>query len=128
MNIPADLRYTESHEWVRLEGDLIVVGITAHAQDAMGDITYVDLPDPGSDLSAKDSLGGVESVKTFSDVYAPVDSSVDSINEDLEDAPELVNDDPYGAGWLLKLRPENLADVESLMDAQAYEEFLHKDS
>ncbi len=127
MNIPAELRYTETHEWVRVEGDLIVVGITDHAQDAMGDITFVDLPTPDSEVAAQDSFGGVESVKTFSDVYAPVDGTVESVNEGLEDAPELVNDNPYGDGWLLKIRPASMADVEALMDAAAYEAFLHKD-
>jgi glycine cleavage system H protein len=127
MNIPAELRYTQTHEWVRVEGDLVVVGITDHAQDAMGDITFVDLPAPDDDVTAAESFGGVESVKTFSDVYAPVDGTVASVNEALEDAPELVNEDPYTGGWLLKIRPASLSDVDALMDAEAYEAFLHKD-
>ena len=126
MSYPADLRYTESHEWVRLEGDVATVGITAHAQDALGELVHVELPEEGASLDAGEGACEVESTKAVSDVYAPVAGTVVAVNEALDDAPESVNEDPYGAGWLFKLEVSDPGDVLALMDAKAYAE--HVDS
>ena len=103
MNVPEDLLYTKSHEWVRVEGNIATIGITDFAQSELGDIVYVDLPSPGRSLQAGDSFGTVESVKTVSDVYTPLAGEVAEVNVDLEAASELMNSDPYGGGWLIKL-------------------------
>ena len=118
--VPSGLRYTSDHEWARLESDnLISVGVTDFAQDALGDITFVELPQVGDRLSAGDAFGVIESVKTFSDLYAPVDGEVVECNFDLEGAPEGINEDPYGA-WLIKLRVEDPSVLDGLMDAETY--------
>ncbi len=127
MSIPGDLRYTASHEWARLESDIITVGITSYAQEALGDVVFAELPEVGATFDAKESFGGVESVKAFSDVYVPVAGEIVKINESLEDQPELVNEDPYGAGWLIQVRVADTTAFESLFDAAAYEAHLHKD-
>lgn len=120
-NIPNDLRYTKDHEWAREEeADTIAVGITDYAQDALGDVTYVELPEVGDDVSAGDGFGVVESVKTFSDLYAPVDGEVVAINEDVVDDPSILNSDPYGKGWLIKIKMNDGCDLRELMDAAAY--------
>ena len=120
MNTPQDLRYTESHEWVRRDADgTVTVGITDHAQAALGDLVYVELPDVGRKLAARDAAAVVESVKAASDVYAPVAGEVTAVNEALTNAPEQVNADPYGA-WLFKLRPAVAGAVDKLLDAAAY--------
>ena len=120
MNTPEDLRYTESHEWIRRNGDgTLTIGITDHAQAALGDLVYVELPDVGKKLAARDAAAVVESVKAASDVYAPVAGEVISVNEALANAPEQVNADPYGA-WLFKLRPQDTSAVESLLDSAGY--------
>jgi len=120
-NIPSDLRYAKSHEWVRLESDgTAVIGITDYAQNSLGDITYVQLPQPGATLKAGDGFGVVESVKAASDVYAPIGGTVAAVNEALTDAPELVNRDPYGEGWLLKLKPASAGETSALLDAAGY--------
>lgn len=120
-NIPAELRYASSHEWIHLQEDgIAVVGISDHAQDAMGDLVYVELPDVGAQLAAADEAGVVESVKAASDIYAPVAGEVVEVNEKLEDEPELVNNDPYNDGWLFKLKINDPAELESLLDADAY--------
>ncbi|MCP3428864.1 glycine cleavage system protein GcvH [Opacimonas viscosa] len=120
-NIPADLRYATSHEWVRPEGDgIFTVGITEHAQDLLGDMVFVDLPDVGDDVAAGDDAAVAESVKAASDVYAPITGEVIAVNEDLEDAPELVNSDPYGDGWMFKVKAEDISEVEGLLDAEGY--------
>lgn len=120
-NIPNELRYAESHEWVRVEADgTAVVGITDPAQDALGDLVYVELPEVGANLSAGDEAGVVESVKAASDIYAPVAGEVIAVNEALNDSPETVNSDPYGEGWLFKLKLANASDVDGLLDAAAY--------
>lgn len=118
--IPADLRYTKEHEWARKEGDLLVVGITAHAVEQLGDITMVTLPEAGTALTNGETFGDVDSVKAVSELYAPVDGEVVEINAALEDAPESVNDAPYEAGWMLKIKPADPAAFESLLDAEAY--------
>ncbi|MDF1821057.1 MAG: glycine cleavage system protein GcvH [Alcanivoracaceae bacterium] len=120
-NIPAELRYASSHEWIHLEQDgTAVIGITEHAQDAMGDLVYVEMPDVGAELAAGDEAGVVESVKAASDIYAPVAGEVIAINEKLEDEPELVNNDPYNDGWLFKLKVSDPSELENLLDADAY--------
>lgn len=119
---PDTLKYTKSHEWVRRESDgTLTVGITDHAQDLMGDLVYVELPETGRSLAAGTECAVVESVKAASDVYAPVSGEVTETNATLGDTPETINKDPYGAGWMFKIRPSNPAEVDGLLDAQTYE-------
>jgi len=120
VNIPADLKYTKSHEWVRVEGDIATIGITDHAQSELGDIVYVDLPTPGRALRTGDSFGSVESVKTVSDVYAPVGGEVAEVNPALGGQAELLNSDPYGDGWLVKIRLSDASEADGLLSAEAY--------
>ena len=120
MNVPANLKYTKSHEWVRAEADgTITVGITEHAQDLLGDLVFIDLPEVGGQLAATQEAAVVESVKAAADVYAPVAGTVTGVNAALADAPELVNQDAYAA-WLFKMAPADLSDVDALLDAAAY--------
>jgi glycine cleavage system H protein len=119
--IPADLRYTKEHEWVRLEGDVATVGITAHAADQLGDIVFVELPAVGTSLRQLATFGVVESVKAVSDLFAPVGGEVVEVNEALATGPEVVNSDPYGAGWMLKVRVADPAEADALLDPAAYE-------
>jgi len=120
MNFPANLRYTKEHEWVSLEGNVATVGITDFAQGELGDIVYVDIAATGKPLAAEDVFGTVEAVKTVSDLFLPVPGTVTEINPALEAQPELVNTDPYGNGWMIKMTVDNIADVETLMSAEAY--------
>ena len=121
MNIPEDRQYTSAHEWiVRGDDGILTVGISDFAQDALGDIVYVDLPDKGSEVPAGETLAEVESTKSVGEVYAPVSGSVVAVNNALDDHPELVNSDPYGAGWIVKLAPADDADFSVLIDAAAY--------
>jgi glycine cleavage system H protein len=124
-NVPADLKYTNSHEWVRVEGDVATIGITDYAQSELGDIVYVDLPTQGRVLNAGDSFGSVESVKTVSDAYAPVSGEVVEVNESLGAQSELLNSDPYGKGWMVKIRLSDPSQTGSLLDAQSYQGTLH---
>lgn len=124
MNHPDDIKYAATHEWVRRDGELLVTGITDHAQDALGDLVYVEQPDVGRVLVAAEAVGVVESVKTASDIHAPVDGEVVEVNPLLEDDPELVNTDPYGDGWIYKIRPANMDDIDDLMDADEYEDSI----
>ena len=119
--IPADLRYTKEHEWVRVEGDVATVGITAHAADQLGDIVFVELPAPGATLTQFATFGVIESVKAVSDLFAPVGGEVLEANGSLAAAPEVVNSDPYGAGWMLRIRLADAAQVDALLDPAAYE-------
>ena len=121
MNHPSELKYASTHEWVRIEGDLVVTGISDHAQDALGDLVYVETPEVGQQITAGEQAGVVESVKTASDIHAPVSGTVVEINANLEDDPDFVNDDPYGKGWIYKIKPDNIADVEQLLASTAYE-------
>jgi glycine cleavage system H protein len=121
MNFPDNLRYTKDHEWIRLEGDEAIVGITDFAQHELGDIVYVEIETVGQELNAGDVFGTVEAVKTVSDLYLPVNGSVTEINPKLNSNPELVNNDPYGEGWMAKIKVSNVADVESLLNAEAYQ-------
>ena len=122
MSFPKDLRYTKDHEWARLEEDgTLTVGITDHAQDALGDVVYVELPDVGRALDAEETFGVVESVKSVSDLFAPCAGEVVAHNELLLDAPETINSDPYGDGWLIRLKPADASELGELMDAEAYQ-------
>lgn len=120
MNVPAELRYSTDHEWVRTEDDMVRVGITDYAQDALGDVVYVDLPEIGATLEVGASFGEVESTKSVSDLFAPVTGEVVEVNDALGDNPEHINDDPYGDGWICVVRPSHPAALESLLDADAY--------
>jgi len=123
--IPGDLKYTNEHEWLRIEKDLCRVGITDYAQNSLHEVVYVDLPQVGRKLAEKESFGTVESVKAVSEVYSPVSGEVIEVNQKLSDAPELVNQQPYGDGWLILLKPSNLEEeLRSLKSANEYEEFL----
>ena len=121
MNIPANLKYSADHEWVRVEGNIAVIGITDFAQSELGDIVFVDIQTEGEDLNTGDAFGAIEAVKTVADALMPVSGKVIEVNADLEGAPESVNSDPYGAGWMIKVEMSNPSEVDSLMDAAAYE-------
>ena len=125
MSIPQDLQYTRSHEWVRTEGDTATVGISDHAQDELGDVVFVELPDEGATFDAGESFGTVESVKAVSDLYTPVGGEVVEVNSSLEDAPEKINDDPYGEGWIVKLRTSGEA---NLLSPEEYEKVVEEES
>jgi glycine cleavage system H protein len=124
MPVPGDLQYTKSHEWVRVEGDVATIGITDHAQDELGDVVFVDLPEEGASFGAGDSFGTIESVKAVSDLYAPVGGEIVEVNQTLNDSPEQVNEDPYGDGWIVKLR---ISDEGDLLSAEEYEKVLEEE-
>lgn len=119
MNFPEDLKYTKEHEWIRVEGNVGTIGITEHAAGELGDVVYVDIPDAKASVSEGSTFGSIEAVKTVADLYSPVSGSLMEVN-DVNGSPEVVNNDPYGAGWLVKVNLTNLADLDSLMDAAAY--------
>ncbi len=124
MNVPSALKYRETHEWVRVEGDLAVVGITDYAQGELGDVVYVELPEVGRKVQAGEAVAVIESVKTASDIYAPVSGEIVEVNEALGEHPEKVNEDPYGEGWLFKIRMERPEELEALLDAEGYKKLL----
>ena len=124
MSAPTDLRYTRDHEWVRVDGDQATVGITQYAADQLGDIVFVELPDAGRDLEASKPFGVVESVKAVSDLYAPLKGSITEVNDRLAANPELVNSDPYGDGWMIRIRIADAADTEDLLDGPAYDDLV----
>jgi glycine cleavage system H protein len=124
MEIPNQLRYTKDHEWVKIDGDIVVVGITDFAQGELGDIVYVEVETLNESLAEEEVFGTVEAVKTVSDLFLPVAGTVLEFNKTLEDAPETVNQDPYGDGWMIKLRPNNLSDVENLLTAEEYKSLV----
>jgi glycine cleavage system H protein len=124
MNFPADLKYTKDHEWIRIEGDTATVGITEFAQRELGDIVYVEIETAGKELDAEASFGTVEAVKTVSDLYLPLAGTITEVNPRLDSNPELVNEDPYGEGWMIKMKLKNAGDGASLMDAAAYEQLV----
>lgn len=124
MNIPTNLKYTREHEWVRVEGDVAVAGITDYAQDQLGDIVYVDVPSVGETLAQGDVFGAIEAVKTVADAFMPLSGEVLEVNDALESAPELVNKDPYGDGWLIRLKITRPEEVSNLLDAAAYEKLI----
>jgi len=125
LNVPGDLQYTKSHEWVRREEDTATIGITDHAQDELGDVVFVELPEKGTSFSAGDSFGTVESVKAVSDLYAPVGGEVVEVNETLNDSPELINEEPYGGGWMIRLR---ISEDGDLLSAEEYEKLVEEES
>ena len=122
-NIPDDLHYSKDHEWVRVEGSIAVVGITDYAQDSLGDVVYVELPKAGDEFDANESFGSVESVKAVSEVFSPVSGEIVGINETLADAPDKVNADPFGEGWMIRVQMSNPGEVDSLLTAAEYEDF-----
>lgn len=124
MNIPSDLRYTKDHEWIKVDGDLVTVGITDYAQGELGDIVYVEVNAEGEELEQEETFGAVEAVKTVSDLFMPISGEVAEVNEKLADNPELVNSDPYGEGWMIKVKVSNASEIEELMDADAYKEHV----
>ncbi|SUB78421.1 glycine cleavage system protein GcvH [Porphyromonas macacae] len=124
MNTPKDLKYSKDHEWARLDGSFIYVGITDYAQSELGEIVYVDVPTEGEQLSADDVFGSIEAVKTVSDLMMPVEGEVVEVNAELEDAPELVNSDPYGKGWIIKIKPANTEDLDGLLSADDYNNLI----
>ena len=124
MNTPQELRYTKDHEWARLEGDVVYVGITDYAQGELGEIVFVDVPTEGESLSAEEVCGSIEAVKTVSDLLLPIEGEVLELNPILEDQPELVNSDPYGKGWIIKIKPANASDLDSLLSAADYTKLI----
>ncbi len=121
---PADLKYMESHEWARREGDIVVVGISDYAQEEIQDVVYVELPEVGTAIEQKREFGVIESVKAAFDLYAPVSGKIIEINEELEDAPDLVNEDPYGAGWMVKIRMRDASELDNIMSVSEYQEMI----
>jgi glycine cleavage system H protein len=122
-NVPEDLHYSKDHEWVRVEGDVGTIGITDHAQHSLGDVVYVELPKVGETFAAHESFGSVESVKAVSEIFTPVGGEVTEVNESLQDESEKVNTDPYGDGWMIRVRMSNPGEVDSLLNAVEYEDF-----
>ena len=125
--VPTELKYLSTHEWVLIEGNIATVGVSDHAQELLGDLVYVELPEEGSSVSAGDSVGVVESVKAASDTYAPVTGEVIEVNAELEDSPDRINDDPYGDGWMYKVQMEDPEEVSDLLSADAYGEVIADD-
>lgn len=126
MQFPDNVKYTKEHEWIRVEGNEAYIGITDYAQQQLGDVVFVDIPTVGETLEANEVFGTIEVVKTISDLFLPVAGEVLEQNEALEENPELVNQDPYGEGWLIKIKPENIEDTESLLDAAAYQALINE--
>lgn len=124
MNTPKELKYTKDHEWARIEGDVVYVGITDYAQGELGEIVYVDVTSEGETLSADEVFGSIEAVKTVSDLMLPIEGEVLELNSELEEHPELVNEDPYGRGWIIKVKPANLEDIDGLLSAEDYTKFI----
>ncbi|MBM7651999.1 glycine cleavage system protein GcvH [Neobacillus cucumis] len=127
MSTPKDLRYSEEHEWVKVEGEKVRVGITKFAQHELGDIVFVELPEVGAEVTANEPFGSVESVKTVSELYAPVSGKVVEINEELSDSPEFVNESPYEKAWMIVIEPSNLSEVDNLMTSEQYDEMIKED-
>jgi glycine cleavage system H protein len=127
-NVPENIHYSKDHEWVRTEGDIAVIGITDYAQNSLGDVVYVELPKAGDDFSANESFGSVESVKAVSEMFTPVSGAVVEVNESLNDEPEKVNADPYGDGWMVRIKMSNPGEVDSLLTAAEYEDFTKAES
>lgn len=124
MNIPAELKYTKEHEWLRQEGEYAYVGITAFAQGELGDIVYLDIDTIGDEVAQNEVFGSIEAVKTVSDLFMPITAEIVEMNEKLEDKPELVNTDPYGEGWLVKIKPSASAEFADLLDAESYQQLI----
>lgn len=126
-NVPSDLKYLSSHEWVLVEGDVATVGVSDHAQELLGDLVFVELPEVESSVAVGDSVGVIESVKAASDTYAPFSGEIIEVNTELEDSPERINDDPYGDGWMYRIRIEDMDEIDNLLDADAYAEAIAED-
>lgn len=126
MNFPDNLKYTSEHEWIRLDGEVAYIGITDYAQDQLGDIVFVDVPSVGDTLAAGEVFGTIEVVKTISDLFLPVSGEIIEINASLEDNPELVNTDPYGEGWIVKVKPSDLSELDTLLNAPAYRKLINE--
>lgn len=124
MNIPANLKYSKEHEWIQIEGDLAIVGITDYAQSQLGDIVFVDIQTQGETLDKDEVFGAIEAVKTVADAFMPVSGTIEEVNESLEAEPQQVNEDPYGTGWMVKIRMTNPGEAEDLLDARAYGELI----
>ena len=124
MDLPQNLKYTKEHEWVKIDGDLLIVGITDHAQSELGDIIFIEFPDLSQMISKDDSFGTIEAVKTVADLFAPVSGKIIEINQDLEDNPEIVNSDPYGQGWIVKITDFDKSQLDALLDSNNYEEII----
>lgn len=128
VEILEELKYTKEHEWAKLEDDWVVIGITDYAQDALGEIVYIELPSEGDEITKGNPFGAVESTKSVSDLYAPVSGEVMEVNEALLDSPEAINEDPYGDGWMIKVKPYDIGEIQDLMDSDEYTEFIDKES
>ena len=124
LNLPEDVKYTKDHEWAKAEGDTVTIGINDYAQDQLGEIVFVEMPQEGDTFSAEDEFGSVESVKAVSEMYMPISGEIVAVNEDLEDAPEKVNEDCYQSGWIIKVKASDLSEMDALMDKAAYLEML----
>jgi glycine cleavage system H protein len=124
LNLPEDVKYSDDHEWAKLDGDAVTIGINDYAQDQLGEIVFVELPETGDTFSKGDEFGSVESVKAVSEIYIPISGEIVAVNEALEDAPELVNESCYEGGWLIKVKPEDLSELDALMDKAAYLQML----
>ncbi len=128
MNHPAELKYTKEHEWIKIEGNQAVIGITDYAQDSLGDVVYLELPEEGDSITRDEGFGVVESVKAVSDLYAPISGAVAEINDSLVESPEVINDDPYGEAWMLKVDVENASELDELLSAEEYEQYIEEES
>lgn len=124
LNLPEDVKYTKDHEWARPENDVVIIGINDYAQDQLGEIVFVELPEEGDTFSREDEFGSVESVKAVSELYIPISGEIVAVNPDLEDSPELVNEDCYQGGWLVKVKPDDPSEIDALMDKAAYIDML----
>lgn len=128
MNLPEDLKYTKDHEWIRIEGDIATIGITQHAQDQLGEIVFIELPEEGEEFEKGDVFGVVESVKSANDIFIPVSCQVIEVNDPLTDSPETINDDPYGEGWMIKIRLSDPREVKDLLSAKEYEAYIREEA
>jgi glycine cleavage system H protein len=128
MNIPTDLKYSREHEWVRVEGNLVTIGITDYAQEELGDIVNVELPDEGDEIHKEEAFGAVESVKASSEVFSPVSGKIAEVNEPLMDAPDMLNEDPYDEGWMVKIELSNSSEIDDLMDPNGYKQYVQEES
>ena len=126
MNFPTNVKYTNEHEWIRLEGEEAYVGITDYAQTQLGDIVFVDIPTEGETLEKGETFGSIEVVKTVSDLFLPIGGEIIEVNPALEDNPELVNNDPYGEGWIIRIKPTDISEIDNLLDAEAYKQLINE--
>jgi len=124
MSVPGNLKYTKDHEWAKVEGDIVTVGITDYAQGELGDVVFVELPEVGAEVGKNETFGSIEAVKAVADLFSPVSGEVTEINEAISDAPETVNKDPYAGGWMVKIRASDIDELNDLMDAEAYENHI----